>query len=103
MYLFVINKKSGNGNGYRTWIKIRAALDARLIRYRHVFTESAGQAEDVVAATLSELEHWLGVAVIGGDGTIHSVLLSPEGVRDPACRHSRRLGQRHGARLRHPA
>ncbi|HWO52918.1 MAG TPA: diacylglycerol kinase family protein [Paenibacillus cookii] len=74
MYLFVINKKSGNGNGYRTWIKIRAALDARLIRYRHVFTESAGQAEDVVAATLSEPEHWLGVAVIGGDGTIHSVL-----------------------------
>jgi len=74
MYLFVINKNAGNGSGYRTWIKISAALDARLIRYRHVFTESAGQAEDIISAILSEPEHWLGVAVIGGDGTIHSVL-----------------------------
>ncbi|GIO32288.1 diacylglycerol kinase [Paenibacillus albilobatus] len=74
MYLFVINKKAGNGQGYRAWIKIRAVLDARLIRYRYVFTESSSHAEDVIAAMLSEPEPWLGVAVIGGDGTIHSVL-----------------------------
>jgi YegS/Rv2252/BmrU family lipid kinase len=74
MYLFVINKKSGNGHGYRTWIKIKAALDARAVRYRYLFTESAGQAEISIAETLSEQKKWLGVAVIGGDGTIHSVL-----------------------------
>lgn len=74
MYLFVINKKSGNGHGYRTWIKIKAALDTRLVRYRYLFTESADQAENMIMETLSEPEKWLGVAVIGGDGTIHSVL-----------------------------
>lgn len=74
MYLFVVNKRSGNGHGYRTWLKIKDALDARAVRYRHLFTENAGQAADMIAAALSEPELWKGVAVIGGDGTIHSVL-----------------------------
>ncbi|MGN7359382.1 diacylglycerol/lipid kinase family protein [Paenibacillus sp. SAF-054] len=74
MYLFVVNKRSGNGHGYRTWLKIKDALDARAVHYRHLFTDSAGQAADLIAAALSEPEFWKGVAVIGGDGTIHSVL-----------------------------
>ncbi|WP_136608059.1 diacylglycerol/lipid kinase family protein [Paenibacillus dokdonensis] len=74
MYLFVVNKRSGNGHGYRTWLKIKTALDSKAVRYRHLFTESAGQAAKLIAATLSEPENWQGVAVIGGDGTIHSVL-----------------------------
>lgn len=74
MYLFVVNKRSGNGHGYRTWLKIKDALDAMAVHYRHLFTDSAGQAADLIAAALSEPELWKGVAVIGGDGTIHSVL-----------------------------
>lgn len=74
MYLFVINKKSGNGHGYRTWIKIKDILDTRAVRYRYLFTESANQAEISIVETLTKPEKWLGVAVIGGDGTIHSVL-----------------------------
>lgn len=74
MYLFVINKKSGNGNGLRTWLKVRSILQSDQIEYRYIFTENSDQAVDLISEMLQQPEPWRAVAVIGGDGTLHSVL-----------------------------
>ncbi|OAB36827.1 lipid kinase [Paenibacillus macquariensis subsp. defensor] len=74
MYLFVINKKSGNGNGFRTWLKVRSILQSRQIPYRYIFTENSDQAVRLLTETLQQPQPWQAVAIIGGDGTIHSIL-----------------------------
>ncbi|AOZ92439.1 diacylglycerol/lipid kinase family protein [Paenibacillus crassostreae] len=74
MYLFVINKKSGSGNGLRTWIKAQEILQSRQVPYRHIFTENSEQAVGLISDILQEPELWQAVAIIGGDGTIHSIL-----------------------------
>ncbi len=74
MYLFVINKKSGNGNGFRTWLKVRSILQSRQIEYRYIFTENSEQAVTLLTEMLQQPEFWQAVAIIGGDGTIHSIL-----------------------------
>jgi YegS/Rv2252/BmrU family lipid kinase len=74
MYLFLINKKSGGGNGLRTWLKVQSILNSRQIPYRHIFTESSTQAVILLSQMLSLPEAWQAVAIIGGDGTIHSIL-----------------------------
>ncbi|GAB6992111.1 diacylglycerol/lipid kinase family protein [Paenibacillus pini] len=74
MYLFVINKKSGNGHGMRTWSKVKSILDSRQIAYHHLLTECPEEAEQRTAEMLHLTEDWKAVGVIGGDGTIHSVL-----------------------------
>jgi len=74
MYLFVINKESGNGNGFRTWLKVRSILQSRQIPYRYIFTENSDQALGLLSETLQQPQSWQAVAIIGGDGTIHSIL-----------------------------
>lgn len=74
MHLFVINRNSGNGNGLRTWLKVRSILHSRQIEYRYIFTENSDQAASLLTEMLQQPESWQAVAVIGGDGTIHSVL-----------------------------
>lgn len=74
MYLFIVNKNSGNGGGLRVWKKIREILHNRNISYEHTFTESAEQAHTFLQEKLSSSMNWKAVGVIGGDGTIHSLL-----------------------------
>lgn len=73
MYLFLINKKSGSGNGLRTWNKVNSILQKRQIPYHHIFTESSAQAANILSDMLQQ-QPWQAVAIIGGDGTIHSTL-----------------------------
>lgn len=79
MYLFMINRNAGNGNGYRTWLKVRENLDQRAISYKHIYTTNSEEAVQLLTNLLSTQAGWQAVTVIGGDGTIHSVL--------PALRH----------------
>ncbi|RUT40522.1 diacylglycerol kinase family lipid kinase [Paenibacillus anaericanus] len=74
MYLFVVNKNSGNGRGFRVWTKISKILDKRNILYQHIFTESADQAHTLLMEKLSAPITWKAVGVVGGDGTINSLL-----------------------------
>ncbi|CAM3103760.1 diacylglycerol kinase family protein [Paenibacillus sediminis] len=83
MYLFVVNKKSANGGGYRTWKQIETMLKHRRIPYKLIYTESPDQAQALVTEMLSLPEEWRAVAVIGGDGTIHSVLPALRGQTIP--------------------
>ncbi|MHA0857106.1 diacylglycerol/lipid kinase family protein [Paenibacillus sp. CMAA1364] len=74
MYLFIINKKSGNGHGLRTWNKVQPLLHSRKIKYQHIFTENSIQAKHMLSELLQPSTRWLAVVIIGGDGTIHSTL-----------------------------
>lgn len=80
MYLFIINKNSGNGGGEKVWNKIRKILIKQGISYDHAYTHSAEQAHTLLTQRLSESAAWKAVGVVGGDGTIHSLL--------PALRNS---------------
>ncbi|MGG6314471.1 diacylglycerol/lipid kinase family protein [Paenibacillus macerans] len=80
MFLFIVNRKSGNGGGGRIWKKIRKKLQRQGIPYEYAYTDSAEQAHSFLSARLSGQESWKAVGVVGGDGTIHSLL--------PALRHS---------------
>ncbi|CAH0117974.1 MULTISPECIES: diacylglycerol kinase family protein [unclassified Paenibacillus] len=73
MYFFVINRQAGNGNGMRVWRKMERTLRERNIEYRCAVTDVAEQARMQVREALAA---WplRAVAVIGGDGTIRSVL-----------------------------
>ncbi|AJS60962.1 diacylglycerol/lipid kinase family protein [Paenibacillus sp. IHBB 10380] len=80
MYLFVVNKSSGNGRGFRVWRKISKILDKRGIDYQLQFTQSSEQARTFLTEQLSTSVAWKAVGVVGGDGTIHGLL--------PVLRHS---------------
>ncbi|WP_410513303.1 diacylglycerol kinase family lipid kinase [Paenibacillus sp. BR2-3] len=74
MYLFIINRRSGGGAGVRTWHKVEGLLQDRQVRYETLFTHSAEEAEASVLEALQQHEEWNAAVVIGGDGTIHSIL-----------------------------
>lgn len=80
MYLFIVNPNAGNGEGRRVWNKISKQLRRRGIPYEHALTDSREQAHTFLQDRLSGPESWKAVGVVGGDGTIHSLL--------PALRHS---------------
>lgn len=74
MYLFIINPRSGGGAGQRVWRAMLPMLQARSTAYEALFTQSADSAENQVLHALERREDWRAAIVVGGDGTIHSVL-----------------------------
>lgn len=74
MYLFIINARAGGGSGQRTWRMVEKLLKQRQLPYEALFTKDAQSAPESVQEALSRREHWEAAVVIGGDGTIHSVL-----------------------------
>lgn len=74
MYLFIINPRSGSGAGQRNWHIVEGTLQSRSIPYEALFTQSADGAEAQVLHALARRDDWRAAVVIGGDGTIHSVL-----------------------------
>lgn len=83
MYLFIVNKNSGNGEGRRVWEKIAETLDHRGILYEHIFTHSAEEAHTYLVERLAATNGWDAVGVVGGDGTIHSLLTAMRGTGIP--------------------
>ncbi|NGM84400.1 diacylglycerol kinase family lipid kinase [Paenibacillus sp. 7124] len=74
MYLFVINPRSGGGAGRKVWQRIERMLKERGAEYEALLTGSASSAGSDVMQALSRWERWSACVVVGGDGTIHSVL-----------------------------
>lgn len=74
MYLFIVNQRSGNGGGRRVWREISQILDHKGIAYEYQFTESAEGAQAYLKEQLAAPVEWKAVGVVGGDGTIHSLL-----------------------------
>lgn len=74
MYLFIINPRSGGGAGDNSWHTVEMLMKERRLPYMSLFTHSAEGAEALVLNTLQHREDWTAVIVIGGDGTLHSIL-----------------------------
>lgn len=74
MYLFIVNKNAGNGGGLRVWKKIQHVLQKRDIPYEYTFTSTAEQAHTFLIEKLASSIKWNAVGIVGGDGTIHSLL-----------------------------
>lgn len=79
MYLIIVNESAGNGKGKRTWHKIEAILKQRDLHYTTIFLKDPNAMEatskQLLLQTASSRHTEIkAVAVIGGDGTIHSLL-----------------------------
>ncbi|CAG9620825.1 diacylglycerol/lipid kinase family protein [Sutcliffiella rhizosphaerae] len=73
MYYFIVNKTSGNGKGYQSWLKVEEILKNMEIDFLVEFTEYVGHAKEI-AEKQSFFQDAMAIVVIGGDGTIHEVV-----------------------------
>lgn len=73
MHLFVINPRSGNGNGLKVWSMVERECKKQQIAYEAYLSQDAESASVRVKQHLSQYEHAV-IVVIGGDGTIHQLL-----------------------------
>ncbi|WEK54818.1 MAG: diacylglycerol kinase family lipid kinase [Candidatus Cohnella colombiensis] len=73
MILFVVNEASGNGHGRKVWNKVESILKQREISFDKISSESA---TDAIERTKAFLKHSNvnTIGIVGGDGTIHSLL-----------------------------
>ncbi|QUW23665.1 diacylglycerol kinase family lipid kinase [Sporosarcina sp. Marseille-Q4063] len=73
MYLFIVNLQSGNKNTLKNWNEIENLLIERQIPFEKILSNSQVETETFISKHL--LNNALNaVAVIGGDGTINSVI-----------------------------
>ncbi|MBB6637349.1 diacylglycerol/lipid kinase family protein [Cohnella thailandensis] len=73
MIMFIVNPSSGNGKGRIVWDKVESRLRRDGIPYTVVLEDTERQSVELAAKEL-ERGHVKAVAVVGGDGTLHSVL-----------------------------
>ncbi len=81
MYFFIVNSMAGNGKGRKVWNRIEPLLQHRQISYRVEFSESAAHAANVVRQLAAQESEQTVLVVVGGDGTLQSVI--PELIRGP--------------------
>jgi diacylglycerol kinase (ATP) len=74
MYLFMVNGLSGNGQGLKAWKRIQPLLRERGIQYRVEFPESPVHTANLLREYMENPDEVKVVAVVGGDGTIQSVV-----------------------------
>lgn len=73
MHLFVINPRSGNGNGLKVWSMVESECKKQGIVYKAYVSQDAATAAERVQQHLSQFANAI-VVIIGGDGTIHQLL-----------------------------
>lgn len=83
MYLFVINEHSGGGGGRHIWDYIERILVQRGISYQYIFSKSAEEAQSFLSTRLKSKDRYKAVGVVGGDGTVHSILPALRGTGVP--------------------
>ncbi|SDC50338.1 lipid kinase, YegS/Rv2252/BmrU family [Melghirimyces thermohalophilus] len=72
MIVFIVNQRSGNGNGGKVWRTLEKRLYEKEASFEVVYTEYPGHATELakMAAQKKEIR---AVIAVGGDGTIHEV------------------------------
>ncbi|MFX3633261.1 MAG: diacylglycerol kinase family protein [Candidatus Pristimantibacillus sp.] len=90
MYLFAINTRAGNGRGQKVWQSVQTELQRRNIAHSAVIMDDAHSAIPLIKQQMTILNQTesgasllSAIVVIGGDGTIHSLLPLFEGNRIP--------------------
>ncbi|MFL1673265.1 diacylglycerol/lipid kinase family protein [Paenibacillus dendritiformis] len=73
MYLFIVNRISGNGKGIKTWRKIEPLLQNKQVHYKVEFSDSPSHAALLVRQYMIEHDKMKAFVIVGGDGTIQSV------------------------------
>ncbi|WP_210471643.1 diacylglycerol kinase family protein [Sporosarcina sp. 6E9] len=74
MYLFIVNLQSGNKNTLKNWAAIEKLLIDQHISFKKIMSHSQVKTEKFMSKHLLNPSDIKAVAVIGGDGTINSVI-----------------------------
>ncbi|WP_106766247.1 diacylglycerol/lipid kinase family protein [Paenibacillus faecalis] len=83
MIFFIVNRRSGNGQGFKVWKRIRLLLRKKGVHYQVKFSESPDHAAQILKKHVKEAAQVKAVAVIGGDGTLQSIVGELAGTRIP--------------------
>jgi len=83
MYLFIINAFAGNGRGQRAWSKIEPAMMQKGIKFISISLHASNAMELISTYINSNEIRWKAVVIVGGDGTIHSLLPALAGTGIP--------------------
>ena len=71
MYLFIVNSESGNKSALASWHEIKKRLIKQQIQYNFIISGSQHETQKVISEKKDTLK---AVGIIGGDGTINSVI-----------------------------
>lgn len=82
MFLFIVNEKAGNGKGARFWPKIKHKLLEKEMNYKKITSKSEAYTRQSIKQ-IAEKHAIQAIVVIGGDGTINSVLQEVKPLRLP--------------------
>ena len=74
MYRFIVNLQSGNRNTLKNWAEIENQLIEQHISFEKIISNSQIETETFISKHLIKQNDLKAVAVIGGDGTINSVI-----------------------------
>jgi diacylglycerol kinase (ATP) len=74
LYQFIVNRHSGNGRSLRVWAKLEPLLRQKGVAYEAAVTSTPEEAGDVVRSLSERGEPVAAVVVVGGDGTVQSIL-----------------------------
>ncbi len=74
MYYFIVNKIAGNGKGRKVWKRLEPLLQRLRIDYRVEFSESSTHAAALVRQLVVQDGKQAVLVVVGGDGTLQSVI-----------------------------
>ncbi|WP_144510890.1 diacylglycerol kinase family protein [Bacillus sp. FJAT-22090] len=74
--VFIVNEHAGNGRGKKIWMKWKEAITFPYMYFR---TERNGHATEIARNCASLSEEDLLIVAVGGDGTIHEVIVGITG------------------------
>lgn len=74
MYYFIINPKSGTGEGLKVWHTVKSILDKRNITYNSYFTHYEFHATKITRQVCKRYSGVKKIVVLGGDGTVNEVI-----------------------------
>ena len=72
--VFIVNEKSGNGNGAKVWRKIESSMTLPYDIFKTTYEKQAIEYAEKVKALAKESEQPILLIGIGGDGTYHEIL-----------------------------
>ncbi|WP_199620413.1 diacylglycerol/lipid kinase family protein [Paenibacillus alkalitolerans] len=74
MYNFVVNKMAGNGKGKKVWKAVEPLLQRQQIGYHVEFSVNSAHAADLVRQLVAKDCNRTVLVIVGGDGTLQSVI-----------------------------
>lgn len=83
MIFFIVNRLSGNRQGLKVWKRIQPLLHDKGVHYCVEFSENPVHAAQLLRKYMKETDQVKAVAVVGGDGTVQSIVSELAGSNIP--------------------